>query len=493
MQTISIPYRCSGEGRAFLDECRRTFSAGVRTAYANAVDAAGAPRKERDLRDLVKARFAGGVVDAWTLHCATLEGMDLRKLVPDGSMIFGGKKAFEDRLNGLIDKDEWRRARLRPLTSRGDKTQLGNRHFRLSADARTCIFQMYGRKVELHLPEMTGNAGECLRQAAVLAAAKKINLTFRIDDERLHVMIDPADLPDHPERRKPAKTVPGRAVGIDLNPCWIGLSAVENTGDPARLEETKLLDWKLIKLEHEADGPKEISREVLAVTADRAIRLARRHGAGVIAIEKGLGKLRSGGRNGKLNRALNYWARKVFVAMLRRKANLAGIKVVEAWGGYSTTIGNAAFEAPDACASACEIARRALALRAGRKDLFPAFPHDVSSGLWKDLPMRTELREELARADQWVKVHRAVKAAKEFGYRRPHPRLDADPGGRNPSGIAVRRLGRRRRPGLLARPVGTRRARESVRRTVSSFHKSQHEMPDSRRINVSSDGQVVGG
>jgi IS605 OrfB family transposase len=457
MQTVSPPYRCSPEDRYFLTACRRTAAAAVRTAYANAIGPDGKPRTERDLRDLVKARFAGGGVDAWTLHCATLEGMDLRKLVPDGGMIFGGKKAFEDRLNGLIDKDEWKRARLRPLTTRGDKTMLGNRHFRLAADCRTCTFRMYGRKVELHLPEMTGNAGECLRQAAALAAAKKINLTFRIDDERLQVTFDPADLPEHPERRKPVKILPGRAVGIDLNPCWIGLSAIENAGDSARLEETRLLDWKLIKLEHEADGPKEIAREVLAVAADRAVRLARQVGTGVIAVEKGLGKLRSSGKNSKLNQLLNYWGRTVFLQILRRKAGLAGIKVVEVWGGYSTTIGNAAFEAPDACASACEIARRALALRAGVKDLLPAFPHDVSSGLWKDLPMRNELREELARADQWVKVHRAVKAAKEFGYRRPHPRLDADPGGRHTGGIAVRRLGRRRRPGLLARPVGTRR------------------------------------
>ncbi|MDR6660815.1 hypothetical protein J2W51_003385 [Tardiphaga robiniae] len=40
------------------------------------------------------------------------------------------------------------------------------------------------------------------------------------------------------------------------------------------------------------------------------------------------------------------------------EATLAGIKVVEAWGGYSTTIGNLWFDLPDACASAAEIARR---------------------------------------------------------------------------------------------------------------------------------------
>jgi hypothetical protein len=32
---------------------------------------------------------------ASTLHCATMEGMDLRKMAPYGSMVFGNKDAFE--------------------------------------------------------------------------------------------------------------------------------------------------------------------------------------------------------------------------------------------------------------------------------------------------------------------------------------------------------------------------------------------------------------
>jgi hypothetical protein len=167
MQTISLPYRCSAEDRAFLDDCRRIYSAAVRSAYANGVDAGGAPQQQKPLRDLVKSRFAGGVLDAWALHCATLEGMDLRKRVPDGRMVFGGRKNLERRQKGLIEPEDWKRARLRPITIRGDKTQAGNRHFRLSADCRSCTFTMLQggrvkgkpmvrRSVTLHLPAMTG-------------------------------------------------------------------------------------------------------------------------------------------------------------------------------------------------------------------------------------------------------------------------------------------------------------------------------------------------
>jgi hypothetical protein len=246
MQTVSLPYRCSAGDRAFLNDCRRVYSASVRTAYANGHDDAGEPVKQKPLRDMVKSRFAGGVLDAWALHCATLEGMDLRKRVPDGRMVFGGRASLERRRKDLISVEEWRRLRLRPMTIRGDKQFAGNRHFRLSPDARSCTFTMLQggrvkgqpmvwRGITLQLPELTGNAGKNLRQAAALAAERKINVTFRIDDAKLHVTIDPEDLPEHPERRRPALLMKSRAVGLDLNPGWIGIAAVENVVDPARL------------------------------------------------------------------------------------------------------------------------------------------------------------------------------------------------------------------------------------------------------------------
>lgn len=326
MQTISLPYRCSAEDRTFLDDCRRVYSAAVRTAYAKATDASGVLLKQKPLRDLVKSRFAGGILDAWALHCATLEGLDLHKRVPDGRMVFGGRKNLERRRKGLLEAKDWKRARLRPMTIRGDKNYAGNRHLRLGPHGRCCTFTMLQggrvkgkpmvrRSVTLELPEMTGNAGEILRQAA-LAAARKINITFRIDDHKLHVTVDPADLPDHPERRRPARRMATRAVGLDLNPGWIGIAAVENSGDPACLDQTRPLDWALVELAAKPSVSRESVTEMLARVCGRAIAMARKIGAATIAVEDGLGKLRSSGPARDLNRVLNHWARNRLIAML---------------------------------------------------------------------------------------------------------------------------------------------------------------------------------
>ena len=211
MQTVSVDYTCLDEARAAIGGLRRVYAAAVRTTYANARRVDGSILRQKELRDLVKARFAHlGIADAWLLHCATLEGMDLSKLRPDGDLVFGGKPQPERRCKGLVSREAWRRSRLRPLCSRGDRTQTGNRYFRLAPDAATCTLSVHGRPVMPRLASMRGKAGEILWQVARLAAGKAINLTLRPDDKHLHVTFDPVDLPGHPERLTPVEAVPGR-------------------------------------------------------------------------------------------------------------------------------------------------------------------------------------------------------------------------------------------------------------------------------------------
>ena len=494
MQTLSIPYACAPDDAAFLERLRRVQSAAIRTAYANAKGLS-----ETDLRDLVKSRHAGAEADAWLLHCATREGLAKRKLRPDGRMVFGGRKNLERRRDGLIHSEEWKALRLLPLVSLGDKAQAGNRHFRLSPDGLSCVLRVYGLAVTLRLAEMNGKWGVLIRQVAALAAAGEINLTFRLG-RKLEVTFDPMDLrklppgqtlrevkatdggprrgrpvlsskpqigkswptdvprPIHPEWKASVPAKAGRALGVDLNPNWIGLSVVENLGDATRLGETRIVDHALVRLDLPKDASDEAMRETLAAVCARAIGLARKHGAGLIVLEKGLGKLRSGGRNKALNRTINGWARTVFAAMLARKTRLAGLGVIEVWGGYSTTLGNLAFEAPDACASACEIARRGLALSSGMKELLPAFEPWVTGLRWKDVPLPESIRPDSTSARGWGELHRSIKAAK-LGVRRPHPALPDTGVPRHgatllPDGHAVRRLHLRNRPGAIYVPVG---------------------------------------
>ena len=97
--------------------------------------------------------------------------------------------------------------------------------------------------------------------------------------------------------------------------------------DSPRLDQTRLLDWALVELAAKPDLSRESVTEMLARVCGRTIAMARQLGAATIAIEDGLGKLSSTGPACALNRTLTNWARNRLIAMLCRKANLAGITV----------------------------------------------------------------------------------------------------------------------------------------------------------------------
>ncbi len=519
MQAISLPYDVDDAGHEVITTLRRVQSAAMRSAYANAPG-----RTEEELRDLLKARFAAsardpGSVDAWLLHCATREGIRLRNQRPDGKLVFGGRKNLERRRKGLISTGDWRSMRLRPLVSSGDKSFAGNRHFRLSEDAHTCTLRVYGHAVVLALPEMRGKRGDLLRAVAALAAAGEINVEFRLGHDRLSVIFDPADLrrlpagvtlqqdddarlaakghkprgrprgegwkpppfrwadierPVHPEWGPAIAALPGRCLGIDLNPGWIGLTVVENRGDLRSLPATHVIDHRLVRLDLPRGAAPEVVTETLAKVAGLAVGLCEAHGVGLVAMEEGLGKLRSGGRSRSLNHRLNAWDRTRLKAMLARRLGLREASLVTVWGAYSTTVGNVAFALPDACAAAAETGRRGLAemdwrarTRAARlncslpkggveKDLLPLPCPEAFPSLWKDSGVpNADALARLQQAGTWQEVHREIKSA-ALGVRRPHPEVISGADGLirvSGPGHAVSRLGHRRRPGLVLRPT----------------------------------------
>lgn len=165
--------------------------------------------------------------------------------------------------------------------------------------------------------------------------------------------------PVHPEWGAMVTALPGRSLGIDLNPGWIDLTVVENRGDLRCLASTRVLDHRLDRLDMPADTSPEVVTEALAKVAGTVLRLCEAHGVGLVTMEAGLGKLRSAGRSLRNNRFLNSQDRTTLVNMLTRRCGLRGVTLVRVWAGYSTTIGNVAFALPDARASAVEVARRA--------------------------------------------------------------------------------------------------------------------------------------
>lgn len=475
-QTITLPFTIDAPDAVWLTDALRLHACVVRTGYVHAGGTNGVPLSEQALRNLLKTSFPNHPLGSWAIHCAAREAMRLRRQRPDGRMVFGGRAELKRRIKGLISNEEWRlRRHSRPIEIIGDRTRWGNRHLRLSQDGRIATITFLKRSVTLRLPEMSGKTGILLRALARLTDACEIGIVFRLGRNQLSISFDPMDLrrlpegmtleqieraerealgrkakgrprkdqtthyaehrvkpiapaqrPVHPEWRPTITTTRSRAVGIDLNPQWIGLTVVEisKNANIRDADAIRILDNRLIRVDVPIDASPEAFSAHMARCARMATSLARKWSCAAIFHEDGLGKLRwsKKSRQGVVKQTINFWSRNAMLSGIARRCALSGITLSPVWGGYSSTVGNMLFDLPDACAAAAEIARRGIAASRGEKDRLPVVPSRVHLRRWKD--GEGPDASMLAHAECWPTIHRAIKAAK-IGVRRPHPPLHA--------------------------------------------------------------------
>ena len=505
MQTIAIPWSSDDETRATAAELQRIYACMVRTGYAQ-----GDGRSAAEIERIIKDRFPDQPLGSWAAHCAALEAKTLRAKVPDGTMVFGGKAELLRRQKSLISNNEWKARRHgRALEIVGDRTRWGNRHFRLSRDASTCEVEFLGKKLTLNLKPMVGKHAALLRAVAMLADACQMSVQFGLKARTLTVTFDEMDLrrlppgktledvkiaeqgasrkgrkrkdasthyaahrvkhiadrPVHPEWRDPVPVIATRAIGLDLNPQWVGISVIEVNGDPQDADSVRILNHRLhhIAIPFAADAA-SMTRTMANIAAD-VVNLARAWNCGLVVHEDGLGKLTWSKKSKRkaLLQTVNHWSRNVLLGGLTRRCRLARITLKPIWAGYTSTIGNMLFNLPDACASAAEIARRGLAATRGIKDRLPAVPPMVHLRRWKDGEVPASVAQALTNADSWPAVHRAVKSAQAgakphsgIGYRRLHPPASLMVPGRfdhNGRSYAVNHVGTGKGASCSARPI----------------------------------------
>lgn len=351
---------------------------------------------------------------------AAYEAIEMRKLVPDGSVCFGGKRAMRRRGKGLIDRNDLHRARLRPLACLGEAHCRGNLHFRIDPEDTSSLTVRLLDEQEIVLtltpPRIRSKWARLLPVVAKMAADGKLAVTFRIDDTHLHVTFNPKLVKGHPEAKPKLLNQPERWLGIDLNPEAIGVTVVD-----VKDRTPHILDWKLFRLVDKVDRSKTDSRQHLSYIAESTVAFARHRKICGIAIEN-LANLPTS--NGCLNR----WARNYFQSALRRYAALAEIRVMEVPGAYSTTVGNILHDLPDACASASEIARRGESRSRGIKEILPVFERNealrgvvaATRGNNKSFGTVDCASSRLGTLTGWAELHGKLKQAK-IGVRRPHP------------------------------------------------------------------------
>lgn len=301
-----------------------------------------------EVRQHVKSRF-GNHLNTRMISDAVY----LVKAIQQDHVVFGGKKAWVEMVEGKMPKEGWQLERDGQLYSRGDRSLCGNPNIRLYGD-RILVNDPSGRNQwiegRLWWPEkFRGKIDLACYDVRLVAAVKngvyKVVATW--DDEVQASEID---------------TSRG-VIGIDCNPN--GVAVIETDASGNILEHVFLHDSRL---EHARHGKRIYAARQLAV---KIVQMAQETGKPIAMEELSMASTKKGEKNRKGRRRCNNFASQLQrEAVLSRATRLGvGIKMVNP--AYTSVLGLVKYARMYSLnrhtAAAMVIARRGMGLKE-RKD-----------------------------------------------------------------------------------------------------------------------------
>lgn len=320
-----------------------------------------------------------------------------------GTRIFGGKRNFYDRLNGKISSDEYRKNRMENFRSIGEAQYRGNRKASFNTDSVTIKpARGIAIAIEIPLPNLRGKYLKNYTRLVELTTSKSIPVTVELNERFLYLSFDANQLNDtNPVK----KVIPGRYLGIDLNPNYIGVSFFNEHKD---VIDTRLYDLK--SLTGKDANPDKLKHEVREI-AIQVGKMARHYQLEYLFVEELRFDQGDKGKGRYYNRLTsNQFLYREFIRMLAKYG-----KVIEVNAAYTSTIGNILHhEYPDPVASSMEVARRGIESRVvkGSRAFYPPMvERSVLLNRWKE--------EVVPELNTWVELHGWLKTGVK--YRVPIP------------------------------------------------------------------------
>lgn len=189
MVTIKIKYTLDNiQDKLLLNNYIQQYNSVYHVAFNN-LQKKGIKNHINDLQKLNNVQL----LDSWFIQSANQEAKYLYSLVKNKKIIFGGRKNYFQRLKGLINKEQYRAARLSPLCSYGErksgtKAVHGNRKFKLSDDLSYIILKLNKQKIILNLPgKLHNNIKSQLRLIYNHQLLDDIPITYKIDREYIYI------------------------------------------------------------------------------------------------------------------------------------------------------------------------------------------------------------------------------------------------------------------------------------------------------------------
>lgn len=395
-----------------IDDYLREFNSCIRFSYNRFVEGL----LEKDIRQLIKLKNLYSTLDSWFIQCAIRESQSWFKKVPNGKLIFGGKRNFELRSQNKISKEQLKELRLHPICIQGEAPQKGNRKFDLDIENNKIIFKpKRGDKIEIQLPNLRNNHKRNLLLLEEYSNKNEIPFTIRLSNKEICIIFDEKILK---ENIKPLNS--NRVLGIDLNPNYIGWSVLEfNKDDNFKVIKTGVIENIELnkKLKVSSNDLLQINQnnkktfEIFEVSKFLISKTLHFNCSKIIVEE--LQILIKNHKKGKsFNRLVNNcWNRNKLIHNLNKRCNISGIEFVEVNPVYSSFIGNVLYgkQYPDMVASSIEISRRGF--HKWQKNWFYPKLIEVNdlSNLWKE--------EKDLIYKNWIELFNVITKTLKLNYR----------------------------------------------------------------------------
>ena len=293
---------------------------------------------------------------------------EAKTLLKKDKVVFGGRKLFNERCKGKIDKEEFQRERLVPLCSVGEGNQKGNRKFQILNENEILFKPIKKEHIILKIENKSKNYKKKINRLIELQNNKEMAITYKLGLEYIYISFDNNKLENYTYNVKK-----NRVFAIDMNPNYIGYSVVDwKSENKYKVISSGVFDLSTINvmdnnlhLDSVNNKKKYINnkREFETVNiAYKLFTLCKHFGCESFAIENLNIKSKDTNQGKNFNKLVNnQWNRNKFVLVLRKLVGCSSTNLIEVMPQYSSILGNLIYrkeQKPDMVLASIEIGRR---------------------------------------------------------------------------------------------------------------------------------------
>ena len=377
MITIKLKYKTDEESSARIQEYRRQYSSVFNVYFNRVQENILTSNQIRNLKlnniELIGSAFKNSAL----IEARTLLKIHKSKKGNSKNLIFGGRKAFLDRIKGNISREELQERRLQKLCCVGQAEKHGNIMFSIQEDFN--ILFKPTRKEHIVLEVLDSQKKRYSRELKAIYIKsfleKKYPITYHLDNDFVYLSFDETILKNE---NKELETISNRVMALDLNPNYIGWSIV----DWVSSSEFKVIKSGIYNFKQLNDKEKEFEDLKLNSSHPKRKYLNNKRRTEVFEVSKNLinkalyykcqifsvEDLNIQTKDTNLGKSFNklinnQWIRTDLILNLQKRCNIFGIKFLKVKPEYSSFIGNFLYRSlnlPDMVLASIEISRRAF-------------------------------------------------------------------------------------------------------------------------------------